>query len=113
MKLLSLIALSLSLNAFAVTDCDRVLEDLMNLGATRGGSQTLIGQHESQLRTLALIQENFDKYPHVLSLGSYDRFSLKEEVKQRKASIKRLELNLYGISEMEPKMKARAKERCH
>lgn len=112
MKFLSLFALTLSLNAMAATDCDRVLNDLIELGVTKGTAETLIGHYESRLKSFEVYQRMFDQYPHTQTLGAYDRPLLKEEVKEAQAAIKRLEVELYGVLQVEPRIKARAKERC-
>ena len=112
MKLFALVALTLSLSAGAATDCDRVLDHLLDLGVSKGTTITMIAEHETNLKSYAVYQENFNKYPSIQTLGAYDRASLKEEVRNTKAAIKRLELNLYGIIQLEPRVKASAKEQC-
>jgi hypothetical protein len=112
MKYLSLFALTLSLNAFASSDCDRVLNDLVELGVVKGTNQTMIDQHKVKLAELAAYQNAFDNHPRTQTFGAYDRELLSSDIANAKADIKRLENDLRGLSQIEPKIKAAAKNRC-
>lgn len=112
MKFLSLLALTLSMNVVAATDCDRVLDDLVELGVTKGVAETLIGEYQGRLKGFEAIQKALDQNPNLQTLGAYDRELLKKDVKDTKAAIRRLEGDLLGVSHVAPRIRALAKERC-